>query len=528
MEQLSKHTWRLLDTGIRSAAENIALDQALLVATSRGISPNTLRFLQFSPSAVLVGYHQCVEEEVRLDFCRKNEIDIGRRITGGGAIYFDPTQLGWEIIAARNDRRIPGTIEEIYRLMCEGAARGLQRLGIPAAFRPRNDIEVRGRKISGTGGTDWGGAILFQGTLLMDFDVETMLRALRIPVEKLKDKEVDSVKERVTWVRRELGRMPVRGEVLLALRQGFEETLGVSFVEGRLTPEEETLAREHLPIIQGEDYIYGLRSGQRSRAEVRSIYKAQGGLIRTTLVVDRQRRRIKSVLITGDFFAFPKRAIFDLEARLKDAPADLGAVELIIDHFFAETQPAIPGVRPSDLVKAIGEALDKLNYPAYGIPPEEVNSVFTVVEPYEGVPEPTALLLPYCAKLPDCALRYEEGCVGCGLCGIGDAFSLARQHGLKPITIQNYEHLEDTLRNCLDQGIKGFIGCCCEAFLAKHREDFERIGLPGILVDLNNVTCYDLGREVDAHHGRFDRLTHLKLDLLEKVIESVKNGRTSL
>ena len=54
-------------------------------------------------------------------------------------------------------------------------------------------LKFIGRKISGTGGTELSGAILFQGTILVDFDVDEMLRALRIPTEKLQDKEIESV-----------------------------------------------------------------------------------------------------------------------------------------------------------------------------------------------------------------------------------------------------------------------------------------------------------------------------------------------
>jgi len=517
--------WRLLDTGVRSGAENIALDQTLLVAKSRQISPNTLRFLQFYPPVVLVGYHQAVEEEVRLDYCREHGIDIGRRITGGGAIFFDPSQIGWEIVVSKDAPGIPRAIEDIYRKMCEGAIAGLRRLGIPATFRPRNDIEVHGRKISGTGGTDMGRAMLFQGTLLMDFDVDTMLRALRLPVEKLKDKEVASVKERVTCVCEMLGQLPSREEMLAALRQGFESTFGVSFIEGGLLPEEETLLQNQVLTIGGADYIYSLRQGVRSRTELCSIFKAPGGLLRTSLVVDIQVRQLKSALITGDFFAFPKSAIFDLEARLKDVPAEPEIISAIVDRFYAETHPVIPGVTPDDLKRAIGEALLKMDYPTYGIPLQEVNSVFTVVKPYEEIPEPNVLLLPYCAKLPECDYRYQEGCVECGQCSVGDAFQLAERYALDPVTIQNYEHLEETLRGWQQRGARSFVGSCCEAFLAKHRDDFERIGLPGILVSLSNVTCYDLGQEEVAHQGRFDRLTHLKLDLLETVVKSVKRGR---
>ena len=48
------------------------------------------------------------------------------------------------------------------------------------------------RKISGTGGTELSGAILFQGTVLVNVDVDEMLRSLRIPTEKLQDKEIES------------------------------------------------------------------------------------------------------------------------------------------------------------------------------------------------------------------------------------------------------------------------------------------------------------------------------------------------
>jgi lipoate-protein ligase A len=53
-----------LDTEPRPAAENMALDEIVLTARSRGVVPNTLRFLQFSPACTLVGYHQAVEQEM--------------------------------------------------------------------------------------------------------------------------------------------------------------------------------------------------------------------------------------------------------------------------------------------------------------------------------------------------------------------------------------------------------------------------------------------------------------------------------
>ncbi len=514
-------TWRLLDTGPRPAAENMALDEVVLTARSRNVVPNTLRFLQFSPRCTLVGYHQAVEQEIRVSYCREHGIEINRRLTGGGGLFWDESQLGWEVFASQDDPAFPRRIEALYERMCQGAIRGLEKLGVKAAFRPKNDIEVRGRKISGTGGTSMDGAFLFQGTLLVDFDVDAMLRALRIPTEKLKDKEIASVKERVTCLAWELGVAPPLGQIKTALVEGFAEVFGVWFEPEPLTPFEGELLARRLPYFQSEEWIYGVRRPLSQRGELRAVYKSPGGLIRVALVVDMHARRIREAFITGDFFAYPRRAILDLEARLKGAPAERGAVQDIVEAFFATQEACIPGVAVADMVRTLSEALEKAAYIEYNIRPEEVNTVFSVVKPLPEITSCPVLLLPYCAKLPTCEYRYREGCSRCGECCISDAYHLAEKYGLTPVTIQNYEMLEETLERLKLEGVPAFVGSCCEPFYAKHRDDFERIGLPGILVDVDNTTCYDLGREEDAYAGRFEKQTFLNLGLLERVVARV-------
>jgi len=112
--------WRVIDTGLRPAAQNIALNRALLEARQAEEIPSTLRFLRFAPSALL-GYHQSAEQEFNLDYCNANGIAIQRRITGGGAIYFDETQVGWELYLHRRD---VGTsdMQAIARRICHAAA----------------------------------------------------------------------------------------------------------------------------------------------------------------------------------------------------------------------------------------------------------------------------------------------------------------------------------------------------------------------------------------------------------------------
>ena len=159
------HPVRVIDTGIRGGRANVAFDQALIEARNAGRIPETIRFLRFRPS-VLVGLHQLLSHEVRLEYCRRQGIEVGRRITGGGGLYLDEGQIGWELVLGRHSL---GSIDlaAIARRICEAAAEGLRRLGVPAEFRPRNDIEVHGRKVSGTGGFIDGATLFYQGTLLV-------------------------------------------------------------------------------------------------------------------------------------------------------------------------------------------------------------------------------------------------------------------------------------------------------------------------------------------------------------------------
>jgi len=512
-------TWRLMDTGARSAAENMALDEVLLESRSEEKTPNTLRLLQFSSPAVLVGHHQSLEEEVRLDYCREKGIEINRRLTGGGALYWGRSELGWEVYVSKKDPRIPSRIEDLYRKMGEASALGLRHLGVRAHFRPRNDVEVAGRKISGMGGTELSGAILFQGTLLVDFDVNEMLRALRIPTEKLQDKEIESVKERVTCLKRELGRIPSIQTIKASLTKGFEEAFGVRFENQPPGTEEDNRLKTKISYFSSSDYIFKMRESLPRRKTLTSLLKTPGGLIRISMAMDIKTRVINQILITGDFFAYPRRAIFDLESLLKNSKADPSIIEEAIRSFFSKNQPQILGVRQEHLIRAVEEAIQKTDLLPYGFDEEETHHLFPVLKPFREVKRPEALLLPYCAKEIDCDYRNRTGCEECGRCSIGEAIQMARSFGMDSVTIQNYEELESTLLKLKRSGVKRFIGSCCEPFYGKHRPDFERMGLPGILIDVERATCYDLGQEKEAFRGQFENQTQLNLPLLQRVLE---------
>ena len=239
---------------IDDAVTSMALDEAILRLNSEGRSPNTLRFWRWQPSAVSIGYFQSLELEVNLEEARREGIQVVRRITGGGAVFHDTNgELTYSLVCKEED--LPRDILESYRLICGGLVKGLGLLGLEAEFRPVNDVLVRGRKISGSAQTRRWGSVLQHGTILISPDVRLMFRVLRVSPEKLSDKAISSVFERVTTIERELGRKPGFEEVREAMIKGFEGVLGVGFEEGDLTGEELELARKLALKYSSEEWL---------------------------------------------------------------------------------------------------------------------------------------------------------------------------------------------------------------------------------------------------------------------------------
>ena len=133
----------------------------------------------------------------------------------------DEGQLGFELVFHRGTLGI-ASLAELAKAMCEAAAAGLNRLGVNAQYRPRNDIEVDGRKISGTGGFFDGDTIFYQGTLLIDLSAEKMLATLNVPCEKLIKRELDSAAARIVTLRELLGEgTPNLSKIKAELLEGF-------------------------------------------------------------------------------------------------------------------------------------------------------------------------------------------------------------------------------------------------------------------------------------------------------------------
>ena len=203
-----RETWRFLDLGIIDPPTSGAVGEAILLARSKKIVPDTLFLYQRDPPACSIGYFQAVENVVDVEECRRLGIDISRRITGGGAIYSDKENLTYNIVVSENNKKISKDILKSYEVLCRGVVESLKMLGLDARFKPVNDILVDGRKISGSSQTRRNKVVLHHGTLLVKTDIKTMSKVLKVSKEKMSDKIAKSIEERVINLETALKKKP--------------------------------------------------------------------------------------------------------------------------------------------------------------------------------------------------------------------------------------------------------------------------------------------------------------------------------
>ena len=205
---------------------NMALDESLLI-NLKEYGP-TLRFYGWMPPAISIGYFQSLEENVNMEEAKRRGVDIVRRITGGGTVYHK-----WEVTYSIILHPPPGKILDSYRMIEGGIIEGLKEIGIEARYSGVNDIIVNGRKISGNAQTRRYGGLLQHGTILIDVDIEEMFTLLKVPNEKIKDKMIRDVKERVTSLRH-LGIEIEFEELQKILARGFERALNIKLYEEKI------------------------------------------------------------------------------------------------------------------------------------------------------------------------------------------------------------------------------------------------------------------------------------------------------
>ena len=140
---------------------------------------------------VIYGRNQVLENEVNLEYCIKHDVDIVRRKSGGGCVYSDTGNIMISYVSRRGD------VSEVFDRYMTAFSEALRALGVPAEKSGRNDIMVKGRKISGNAFHQLPDRSIVHGTLLYSTDLEALTEAIKPPTEKLQRHGVESVRQRV-------------------------------------------------------------------------------------------------------------------------------------------------------------------------------------------------------------------------------------------------------------------------------------------------------------------------------------------
>ncbi len=353
---------RVIDFGSVPALRSQAVFHGLAHAMRPGDDP-ILSLVSPETPYVCVGMFQEVALEVDEAYCRARGLPIIRRHIGGGAVYLDHNQLFTHFIWPRD--KAPSLAANIYPMFIEPVVRTYRDLGVPAQYRPVNDIHVNGRKIGGTGAATIEDATLVAGSFMFDFDTATMAKCLKVPSEKFRDKLRTTLDDYMTTMRKELPEPPAR-EALIALFLGHcARWLGVEPEYDRPDARETAAIAEQEALLADPEWTYGVgrkfvAGGVKIAAGTHlteAAHKAPGGLIRVHLL--ERDGRIADLLLSGDFTCLPARGIDEVARRLHGCALETEALEAAASAAMQAAGVDMPGVAPADLATAILAALHK-------------------------------------------------------------------------------------------------------------------------------------------------------------------------
>lgn len=350
------YTWRLFKDIVNpvSTASGLSIDDTLPLSLSRHGSPPILHLYVFRPSAI-VGKYQDIEAALRLDRCRDRGVEYNRRSTGGGTVIMGPKVvalgLGIDIDHPGLGRGIGGVFESLSAVL----TKALRDLGIKAGFRPKNDLEVDGKKIAGLSATlETEKAILFHASLLVDFDIPLMLDIMNQPPVKLYDKGYSCFSQRITTIKEQLCHDIDMEPVIEAIEKAFSQRFGVSFEEDEPDRWEKKGIEDFINNrYTNPDWIFSHKH-PRSSMGIGEL-KTPGGLLEIYLSL--AGSTIEHIIITGDFFSTTKD-INLLESSLRWTSAKREKIKEHLSEVWRED--IIHGVSITTLTEAIVKAKENL------------------------------------------------------------------------------------------------------------------------------------------------------------------------
>lgn len=279
---------------------NLALEEYALKNIDLG---EDILILWINEPTVVIGRNQNTIEEINSKFIKENNINVVRRMSGGGAVYHDLENVNYTFITTTE-----GDSANNFRKFTKPVIDYLAELGIKAEFTGRNDITIDGKKVSGTAQYYFKNRMLHHGAILFNTNLDVLKDALNVKLDKIESKGIKSVRSRVTNV---YDHLPVKMNA-----KEFKEGLSQFILNSSEENKEYVLTDEDITAInkmKDEKYsTWEWNYGESPNFDLQKSKRYAGGSIDIRLNV--QNGVIKECKIFGDFFG--KKEISGLEEFL--------------------------------------------------------------------------------------------------------------------------------------------------------------------------------------------------------------------
>lgn len=279
---------------------------------------------------VICGRNQDIEKEVNLDYCRRNDIRVVRRRSGGGCVYADMNNWMFSYITPSSE--VTSTFAR-YTNMVAGM---LNSLGFDTSATGRNDILVGQKKIAGNAFYHMAERAIVHGTMLYEIDYTAMSNAITPSRAKLESKAVKSVESRVTSLHSEGLPMSVEEFGDYAIKYLCDEDI-------MLTDADVEAIRVLEQRYYDPEYPKGRnRVGTRTRKpDVQRKQRIEGvGEFDVQIYLDASRR-IEQISLSGDYFV------------TGDIDRELLAVLRGTEYSECELRKVIESVNPSTVISGL-------------------------------------------------------------------------------------------------------------------------------------------------------------------------------
>ncbi|GIO70238.1 lipoate--protein ligase [Paenibacillus cookii] len=315
--------------GITDPAINLAIEEFTLKHLP--MEEDSYLLFYINRPSIIIGKHQNTIEEINQEYVRDHNIQVVRRLSGGGAVYHDLGNLNFSFITKDDGQSFHNFLK-----FTQPVIDALRSMGVNAELSGRNDLQVGEQKISGNAQFATRGRMFSHGTLMFNLNLDDVQASLNANPEKFKSKSTKSVRSRVANISDLMDRKMTIEEFRSELLRAIFNMDPKDVPQYKLTEADwEKINQISKERYQNWEWNYG----QSPESNVKHTKRFPVGII--DIRMDIKDARIRNIKIYGDFFGVGDVA--DIEDKLRGKRYEESEVREVlqgvdIKHYFGNIE----------------------------------------------------------------------------------------------------------------------------------------------------------------------------------------------